>query len=83
MGANHQTPAQAMPWAEMMAFGLGVLRLGPATFWGMTIPEFKAAARGQRGEFGVVEPITPHAFAALMQRFPDGSAVPDPLDFTQ
>lgn len=54
-----------------MAFGLGTLRLSSHDFWGMTIPEFKAAARGHRGELGIVDPIPPDAFADLMRRFPD------------
>ena len=55
----------------MMAFGLGVLRLSSADFWNLTIPEFQAAARGVRGEFGLVEPLPRGALTALMQRFPD------------
>lgn len=57
------------PWAEAMTLGLGTLRLTPATFWRMTLPELAAAARSlpmgderppQRGELG-----------AMMQRYPD------------
>ncbi|OYU49045.1 MAG: hypothetical protein CFE31_06580 [Rhizobiales bacterium PAR1] len=55
----------------MMAFGLGVLRLSSIDFWHLTIPEFRAAARGVRGEFDLAEPLPRGAFAALMQRFPD------------
>jgi uncharacterized phage protein (TIGR02216 family) len=29
---------------DAMAFGLGVMRLPPAAFWGMTVREFLAAA---------------------------------------
>jgi uncharacterized phage protein (TIGR02216 family) len=66
-------PAQGLPWAEMMAFGLGLLRLSPDAFWGLTFPEFRAAARGLRGEAGLAEPLPRGAFTALMQRFPDHS----------
>ncbi|KAF0227832.1 MAG: hypothetical protein FD175_2538 [Beijerinckiaceae bacterium] len=60
-----------LPWVAMMAFGLGTLRLSSHDFWGMTLPEFKAAARGHRGELGIVDPIPADVFASLMQRFPD------------
>jgi uncharacterized phage protein (TIGR02216 family) len=65
----------------MMAFGLGVLRLSASTFWGLTLPEFKAALRGHRGEIGILDPISRDAFAALMQRFPDIAAQPETPDF--
>ena len=43
-----ENPPQAEPlaWDELMAFGLGVLRLSPAAFWGMTLRELAAAMRG-------------------------------------
>ena len=55
----------------MMAFGLGVLRLSSAEFWQLTLPEFRAATRGVRGELGLAEPLPRSVFTALMQRFPD------------
>lgn len=60
-----------LPWAEIMAFGFGILRLSPDAFWNLTIPELKAALRGRKGGFGAIEPLPRDAFAALMQRFPD------------
>ena len=64
-----------------MAFGLGVLRLSPPDFWGMTLPEFKAALCGHRGETGIFDPIPREAFTALMGRFPDLAASPEFPDF--
>jgi uncharacterized phage protein (TIGR02216 family) len=58
----------------MMAFGFGVLRLDPVAFWGLTIPEFKAAVRGRQGGSGGVEPLPRAAFSALMRQFPDVGA---------
>lgn len=63
-----------IPWAEMMAFGFGVLRLDPTAFWGLTIPEFKAAVRGRQGGNGDAEPLARTAFSALMRQFPDAGA---------
>jgi uncharacterized phage protein (TIGR02216 family) len=54
-----------------MAFGLGVLRLSPGDFWGMSLPEFEAAVRGFRGEAGRGEPLRRGVLRSLMQRFPD------------
>lgn len=64
-----------------MAFGLGVLRLSSSDFWGMTLPEFRAALCGHRGETGIFDPIPREAFAALMGRFPDFPAQTDVPDF--
>lgn len=33
------------PWAEMMSFGLGRLKLSPGDFWSLTLPELNAALR--------------------------------------
>ncbi|MEL6871935.1 MAG: phage tail assembly chaperone [Pseudomonadota bacterium] len=52
-----------------MAFGLGVLRLSPAEFWAMTLPELKAAA-GMGGRTGTHAP-TADSLERLMARFPD------------
>ena len=51
-----------------MAVGLGVLRLSPAAFWGMTLREFSAAMRGlvpDRAAIGRMQ------LDELMRRFPD------------
>lgn len=65
----------------MLAFGLGVLRLSTRDFWRLTLPEFKAALRGHRGEIGILDPIPRDAFAALMGLFPDIAPVPEVPDF--
>lgn len=59
------------PWDEVMALGLGVLRLPPAAFWSMTPAELAAAVRGLTGG---AEPSVPPGRAELsrlMARFPD------------
>ena len=63
--------AEAFPFADAMAFGLGVLRLSPTDFWAMTIPELVAAVRGLRGRLGLGEPLPRRALARLIARFPD------------
>lgn len=56
----------SFPWAEMMAAGLGTLRLSPREFWAATPREIAAAfpARG-RGA------LPRSALDQLMQQFPD------------
>ncbi len=53
-----------------MAFGLGVLRLAPDRFWRMTPRELALAIEGVAGP--APEPLARGAFAALMERYPDG-----------
>lgn len=68
---------RSLPWPELMAVGLGVLRLPPAHFWSMTPRELAAAADalGLRAQ----APITRAQFDSLMQRFPDRPhSNPDP-----
>ena len=63
-------PARPFPWDEVMAAGLGVLRLSPSAFWSMTPREFARAA-------GWLAPANARPDRAgldqLMQRFPDQS----------
>ncbi len=54
------------PWGEVMALGLGDLRLSPDAFWAMTPRELFAAA-GVR----MTQPMGRDALNALMARFPD------------
>lgn len=54
------------PWPEMMALGLGRLKLSPREFWAATPREIAAAlpqARGAALPRGVLE--------TLLQQFPD------------
>jgi uncharacterized phage protein (TIGR02216 family) len=62
---------RAFPWDEVMAFGLGVLRLNPEAFWRMTPREFCAAYEGVNGK-APPGPLDHAALAALMSAFPDG-----------
>lgn len=63
--------------AAMMRFGLGVLRLSPEDFWGMSLVEFFAARAGYVGA-GSLSHQQPPAHGApmdlqgLMQLYPDG-----------
>ncbi len=55
-----------------MAFGLGVLRLSPGDFWGMSLPELLAARQGASGKnLRMAVPPDRRALDALMARFPD------------
>ena len=57
------------PWDEVLAFGLGVLRLAPDCFWRMTPRELAHAVRGVKGM--PAAPLSRTVFAELMKRFPD------------
>jgi len=62
----------AFPWDEVMAIGLGLLRLQPDAFWAMTPREFERAA-------SVLVPARAappgrRDLAALMRAFPDAAA---------
>ena len=54
-----------------MAFGLGVLKLTPVAFWGMTLRELAAVVRGMAPGHAA---LGREGFVALMRRFPDGDA---------
>ena len=59
-----------VPWAALMTFGLVRMRLSPATFWALSLTEFRLMAA----------PLAPLRLAvpdrteleALAQRYPDG-----------
>ncbi len=61
---------QPFPWGEAMAFGFGVLRLGPGDFWSLTPRELAAAFEGLHGGAQRAAPERT-ALHALMQAFPD------------
>lgn len=64
--------ASPFPWDEVLAFGLGALRLGPAALWRLTPREVAAAARG----LGLGHRSGPSRgdLADLMRAFPDAAA---------
>lgn len=57
------------PWRELMAFGLGRLRLSPRDFWTMTPKEIAAAMEGVAG----IRATAPdrRTLDILMTRYPD------------
>lgn len=60
-----------LPWARLIGFGLGILRLSPAAFWSMTPRELLHAAEAVMGPCAA--PLDRAGLADLMQRFPDGA----------
>jgi uncharacterized phage protein (TIGR02216 family) len=58
------------PWADVMALGLGQLRLAPDAFWSMTLRELMAAAGTHTIEQGLPRTL----LTQLMERYPDGEA---------
>lgn len=63
--------SQHFPWAGVMGFGLGVLRLSPQAFWASTPREMAAAHRGLAGR-GAATPLGRPQLQRLMAAFPDG-----------
>lgn len=63
-------PERALfPWASVIRFGLGRLRLPPSAFWALSLPELVALI----GAHGGAEPATRERLAALMALFPDAA----------
>ena len=61
--------APTFPWRDVMAFGLGMLRLSSAEFWALTPRELAAAAEGHFGK--TTEPLDRTALTDLIRRYPD------------
>jgi uncharacterized phage protein (TIGR02216 family) len=61
---------EQFPWREVMAFGLGRLRLAPREFWAATLPELAAAAEAMSAPRAA--PMERAALDELVRRFPDG-----------
>jgi uncharacterized phage protein (TIGR02216 family) len=61
---------EQFPWREVMAFGLGRLRLAPREFWGATLRELSAAAGAMSTRAG--PPMARAALDELIRRYPDG-----------
>ncbi len=59
------------PWDEWMAFGFGVLRLSPDSFWHMTPKELKAAIKGFYGPVHSFEALPRTRLKSLIKQFPD------------
>jgi uncharacterized phage protein (TIGR02216 family) len=57
------------PWNEVMAFGLGSLKLAPRDFWSMTPLELTAAA--SYGQKPYINAPQRHEFQTLINAFPD------------
>ena len=56
------------PWKQVIGFALGILRLSPKQFWGMTPRELSYAIEVVTGRGA---PIGRDAFTKLMKEFPD------------
>jgi uncharacterized phage protein (TIGR02216 family) len=72
-GGPEPRDPQPFPWAAMIAFGLGRLRLPPSSFWQLTLPELAALL----GPSAIADAPSRADLAALMQAHPDhGATVP-------
>lgn len=64
---SHAAP---FPWSEAMAFGFGVLRMGPKEFWSMTPRELAAAHEAHTGG-RAADPLPRPRLDTLMRAYPD------------
>jgi uncharacterized phage protein (TIGR02216 family) len=71
--------ATPRPWARLIGFGLGVLRLSPDAFWRMTPRELAYAIDAATGG---TEQMDRTALSDLMNRFPDraGETAPTTIE---
>lgn len=60
---------ETFPWRQVMAFGLGRLRLPSRAFWAMTPRELTAAVEGMVGP--IPSPLDRAQLDALVARYPD------------
>ena len=65
------TRAEPFPWASVLSYAFGVLRLSPESVWAMTPRELDAALSGAFGH-RAGQPLSRADLAALMQAYPDG-----------
>lgn len=65
------SPREPLPWAEIMAFGFGKLRLSPTVFWSMSLRELNAAIRWHLPNQGNAIAMNRGSLDALMNQFPD------------
>lgn len=61
------------PWASVLCFGLGRLRLTPEAFWRLSLIELTALI----GAVDAPMPATRQGLEALMALFPDAASTPD------
>lgn len=75
VAAAEEAAAAPFPWAALTAFGLGVLRWPPETFWAATPAELVAAAAAMAPAADGVPPRA--TLTELMARFPDAAGPGD------
>jgi len=68
-GVTARPETARFPWEAVLAFGLGRLRLLPASFWALSLPEFAAMAGiSPAGGFAIAR----RRLEQMMTQFPDG-----------
>lgn len=61
-------------WERLFETAITALKLSPADFWALTMPEFRLLLRGARRKTRMNNSITPEDMQALAARFPDKHA---------
>ena len=62
--------SEPFPWQQLMRFGFGVLRLSPAQFWSLSLPELNAAIEAHFPK--KAEPLSRKWLEQAMTNHPDG-----------
>ena len=68
---SEMSPLSPLPWRDIIATGLGVLKLSPQSLWQMTPVEFTLALKGAGLLTGAHTACTSATLRKLMQQFPD------------
>ncbi|MEM7303622.1 MAG: phage tail assembly chaperone [Pseudomonadota bacterium] len=68
LARNDGDAPKPFPWKSVMAFGLGELRLSPAAFWSLSLPELNQLLPKHQTE---IEPPCRSDLDRLMADFPD------------
>lgn len=65
------TKGKWLPWPELMAFGLGHLRLSSKQFWCLSLRELDAAIEGRLGKSKPHASVKRNQLLELMRQHPD------------
>mgnify|MGYP001311009744 CR=1 FL=1 len=71
MAPHVSDEASILPWAQLMKFGIGQLRLSPSQFWQMTLREVDAAILFNQDAKRISHPPQRHSLNALIRDYPD------------
>lgn len=62
-----------LPWSDLMAFGLGRLKLSPNQFWQMSLREMDMAITGNLGKQANLNKPSRQELDAMLETYPDNT----------